>query len=113
MDATVILAEHFEQSGRKHHVTILPPFAVLDVNDHSLAVDRGRRQFNGLGDSQTGRIANGQYHPVFQVLDGIETPAGLVGAHHYRQRSRLAAGRHDLFEPPIALERDVVEKSDR
>jgi len=83
------------------------------VNDHSLTVDCGRRQLDGLGDSQTRRVADGQDHPVFPIFDGVEKPADLVGAHHHWQRLRLAAGRDDLFETPITLERDVVEKSDR
>src|SRR5271167_1451654 len=103
MDATVILAENFEQSGRKHHVTILPPFAVLDVNDHSFTVDRGRRQFDGLGDSQTRRVADGQDHPVLPVLDGVEnrlTSSGLITTGNswgLRQVGTTCSRRHSRW----------------
>ena len=49
---------------------------------------------------------------MLPVLDGVEKPADLVGAHHYRERPGLAASRHDLFETPVTLERNIVKKSD-
>jgi hypothetical protein len=36
---------------REHHIPILLSLALLDTQDHALAVDRGRRERNGLGDA--------------------------------------------------------------
>ena len=45
-------------------------------------------------------------------LDGIEEPQNLIAAQHDGKSLRLAASRDDLFDPPVSLGRDLVEKAD-
>ena len=108
-----VAAQDVEQHGREHHVAVLPPFALLDADDHPLAVDRRRRQADRLGDPQTRRIADGQDDAMLQHVDGIKEPADLVAAQHDRQLMRLAAGGDDLVDVPLPPERDLVEKAQR
>ena len=58
-DAPVV-AQDVQQLGREHDVAVLPPFALLDADDHALAVDRRRRQADCLGNPQTRGVADGQ-----------------------------------------------------
>ena len=44
--------------------------------------------------------------------DGIEKAGDLVAAQDDGKSLRLAAGRDDLFDAPVALERDLVEEAD-
>ena len=55
----IVVAENAQEFGREHDVAVLAPLAFLDANDHALAVDRGRLQADGFGDSQTGRVTDG------------------------------------------------------
>ncbi|MGB2886636.1 MAG: hypothetical protein WBC04_02965, partial [Candidatus Acidiferrales bacterium] len=52
--------QDLQQLRREHHVPVLLTFALLDTQDHSLAVDRGESESNGLGDAQAGCVAGGQ-----------------------------------------------------
>src|SRR5437762_5602365 len=47
--------QDLEESLREHNVAIFLPFALLDPDDHTFAVDRGRGEGDGLGDTQPGR----------------------------------------------------------
>jgi hypothetical protein len=42
------------------YVAIFLSFALLDTQDHALAVDGGRCERNGLGDAQAGGVAGGR-----------------------------------------------------
>ena len=39
LQAPPVCAEFVEQEGAEHHVTVLSPFAALDVNHHPFAID--------------------------------------------------------------------------
>ena len=41
---------------------------MFDPDDHALAVDRGRREADGFGDPQTGRVTDGQDHVVDRLI---------------------------------------------
>src|SRR3954469_9651869 len=49
-------AENVEQAWRQHRITVSAAFAVLDVDQHPRAVDRGDLQARNLADPQTRRI---------------------------------------------------------
>ena len=71
-NGAVVVSEDVQQLGREHHVAVLPPLALLDADGHALAVDRGRRQADRLGNPQTRRVADGQDHAVLEALDSVE-----------------------------------------
>jgi hypothetical protein len=48
----------------------------------------------------------------FGISTASRKLADLVAAQHRRQALRLAAGRDDLFNAPVALERDLIEEAD-
>jgi len=49
-------AQDLQQCGREHDLTIFLPFALIDTNDHALAIDVGRLQSHHFGDAQTGSV---------------------------------------------------------
>ena len=67
-----IVPEHIEQLGRQHDIAVFPAFALLNPDDHALAVDRGGLEADGFGNSQTGRVTDGQNHAVLQVVHGAQ-----------------------------------------
>ena len=86
---------------------------LLYANDHSLAVDRGRLQVDGLGYPQTGRITGRQNRAPFEVPHMSEQMHNLFSADDLQQIPRLLAGWDDIFESPIFLESDLVEEAGR
>jgi hypothetical protein len=62
------LSQNLQQLRGEHYVAILHSFALLDSQDHALAVDGRGRKCNGFGDAQAGSVACRQ--------DGTVLPAG-------------------------------------
>src|SRR5208283_2993497 len=50
----------------------------LHADDHPLAVDRRWRQADRFGDTQAGRVADGQDGAMLPAVDGVEEPGDLV-----------------------------------
>src|SRR3954453_18713088 len=46
-------AQQFEQMRRQHHVAVFAAFALIDANDHALAVDVADLERDHLGGAQT------------------------------------------------------------
>jgi len=76
-------------------------------------LDCGRRQADRLGNAQARGVADGQDDAMLQQLDGIEKAYDLIAAQYDGQPLRLAAGRNDIVDAPLPLERDLVEEADR
>ena len=108
-----IVAQDLQELGRQHHVAVFLAFALLDADDHSLAVDVGGLQLNRLRDAQAGGIARGQDGVVFDVGDAAEEPLNFLGTEDDRQLLRLLGKRQDLFRRPVPFERHTVEKAQR
>ena len=53
-----IVAQKIEQPGRQHHLAILPPFALHDMDEHPVAVDIAGGEIANLGSSQTCTVRN-------------------------------------------------------
>ena len=68
--------QDLEQRRGEHHVAILLPLALLDAEDHLLAVDRGNRQVHGFRDAQTRRAASRENHPLLGKRDALEVGMG-------------------------------------
>lgn len=96
-----IVAQDLQELGRQHHVAVLLAFALLDADDHPLAVDARGLQLNRLRDAQAGGIACGQDGVVFDVEDAAEELLNFLGAEDDRQLLRLLGEREDLFRRPV------------
>jgi len=51
-------AQQFEQMWRQHHVTVFTAFALLDADDHALAVDVADLERDQLGGAQTRAVSH-------------------------------------------------------
>lgn len=83
------IAQGLQELGRQHNVAVLLAFALLDANDHSLAVNARGLQLNRFPDAQAGGIASGQDGVVFDVEDATEEPLNFLGTEDDRQPLRL------------------------
>src|SRR6202789_2904388 len=77
-----------------------------------MAVDRRWRQADRFGDTQAGRVADGQDGAMLPAVDGVEEPGDLVLAEHGRKLLRLATGGDDLVDAPNPPQGDLLEKAD-
>ena len=50
MGTLPIVPEHGQQFGRQHDIAIFVAFALVNPNDHALAIDRSGLEADGLGD---------------------------------------------------------------
>jgi hypothetical protein len=73
-------AQDLQQSGREHYVTILLAFALVDMDDHALAIDVGGFQTYRLGDAQTSSVAGSQDCAVLGAVDAAEKLQDLLRA---------------------------------
>ncbi len=62
-----VSAQHLQKLGREHDIAVLPPFTLLNTDDHPLSVDGDRFQVNGLSDPQASGITGRQDRPVLDV----------------------------------------------
>ena len=113
MGALPIVPEHIEEFGRQHDIAVFPAFALLNPDDHALAVDRGGFEADGFGNPQTGRVTDGQDHAVLQVVHGAQEPRDFVLAQHDGKLLRLTAGGDVVLDNPGPFEGDGVEEPQR
>ena len=72
------VAQQFEQTRRKHHVAVLAAFALLDADEHPLAVDVGDLERDDLGGAQARAIGHAQRRLVLEPGRRIEQPRHLL-----------------------------------
>src|ERR1051326_3406545 len=72
------------------HVAILVALALLDPDDHPLAVDVGDLERDHLAGAQARPIAHAQSRLVLEPGCGIEEARNLFRAEHHWQLARLA-----------------------
>jgi hypothetical protein len=108
-----IVAELDRQFGRQHDIAIFVAFALINPDQHVLAVNRSRLEADGLGDLQTGRVTDGQNHAMLQVVHGAQVARHFVLAQYDRKLFCLAAGGDVVLDNPVTLGRDGVEKNRR
>src|SRR4051812_32801569 len=103
-------AENVEQAWRQHRITVSAAFAVLDVDQHPRAVDRGDLQARNLADLQARRISRRQRDTVAQARNRVQKADDLRGIEHRRKLLGLPAADdpRDGFRLP---ERDAVEEA--
>ena len=105
-------AQQVEQARREHDVTVLAAFALLDANDHLLAVDVGDLERDHLGGAQAGAVGYAQRRLVLQPRRGIEQPRHFLGAQHHRQLAGLVDER-GVLDDIVAPERDPEKETQR
>jgi hypothetical protein len=94
-------------------IAVFPAFALLNPDDHALAVDRGGRKADGFGNSQTGRVTDGQHHPVLQVIHGTRETRHFFLAQNDGQILGLMAGGDIVLDDPGSLEGEGAEEPER
>jgi len=65
-----------------------------------VGVDGVGRKADGFGDSQTGRVTDGEDHAVLQIVDGRKEACHLVLAHHHGRPLRLLASGDVVLDKP-------------
>jgi hypothetical protein len=104
-----IVPEDGKQFGRQHDIAVFAAFALINPDDHALAIDRRGFEADCFGYPQTGRITDGQDHAVLQVVHGAQKARDFVLAHNDGKLFRLTAGGN-ILDSPWPLEGDGVEK---
>jgi hypothetical protein len=102
-------AQQVEQMGGEHDVAVLASLALLNADQHPLAVDVADLQAGGLGGAQPGAVGDAQRRPILQPGGRPQQPRHLVRAQHHRQPLRLAKERH-LLDHLAPAERHLVEE---
>ena len=104
-----VLAEDRQQPRREHHVAVLVPLALADVDDHAGAVDVLDAEPGDLGEPQPAGVGGHEQRAVLGVLQRVEEPGHLVLAEDDRELlGRLGAG--DLLDDPLPAQGDAVEE---
>ena len=85
---------------------------MFNPDDHALAVDRGRREADGFGNSEAGRVTDRQHHAVLRIVHGGEETRDFILARHDRKLLRLTAGGDSLLDNPWPLQSDDVEEAE-
>jgi len=91
----------------------LHSFALLDAQDHALAIDGGGRKSDGFGDAQAGCVACGQNGTMLSALDTVKELKDFLGTKDHGQRLRLFRSGDDVLEGPVLLESHFVEEAQR
>jgi hypothetical protein len=111
MGALPIVPKHRQQFGRQHDIAVFMAFALINPDDHALAINRSGLKANGFGYPQAGRITHRQDHSVLQVVDGAQKAPDFVLAQNDRKLLRFTAGGNIILDNPRPLEGDGIEKS--
>ena len=79
-----VLAECFQESGTERHITVFASFALVNVDDHALAVDVLDSQANQFAPSHAGRIQRHENGARLQIAGGVDQTSDLLRAQHAR-----------------------------
>src|SRR6266478_5073533 len=93
--------QDLQELWREHHIPIFLSFALLDTQDHALAVDRWRCECDGLGDAQACCIAGGQDGAMFPARDAIKELGDFFRTQDDGQFLRFLGSGNHLFKGPI------------
>jgi hypothetical protein len=103
-------SEHDQQFGRQHDIAIFMAFALVNPNDHALAIDRSWLEADSFGDPQTSRVTDGQKDAVLKIVHRPQEARNFVLAQNNGKLFRLTAGGNIVFDSPWPLEGNGVEK---
>src|SRR5260370_15976853 len=83
--APPIGAQNIVQTRRQHRVAVLSAFAAFDMDQLSLAVDRGDLQAANLPDAEPSCVCRRQRNTVAQSHNGLQEARDLFGSQNGRQ----------------------------
>jgi hypothetical protein len=78
-------AQQFEQMWRQHHVAVFATLALLDADDHALAVDVADLERDHLGGAQASPVGHTQCRLVFEPRRRLQQSRHFLRAEHDRQ----------------------------
>ena len=99
-----IVPEHRQQFGRQHDIAIFVALALVDPNDHALAIDRSGLEAEGFGDSQTGGVTDG---PKAVRLKASEN--GMIT----EERANALSDEDLVFLPGFSMAQEISDLSGR
>src|SRR5712692_413970 len=85
MDTLAVRSEYPEQALAQHHVAVLRPFAVADVDEHPATVDVIDLQGASLRNAQSSTVGSHQNGTVLDRLHGSEKAFHLFTGQDIRQ----------------------------
>jgi hypothetical protein len=104
--------QQVEQARREHDVTVLAAFALLDADDHALAVNVGDLERDDFGGAQAGAVGHAQRRLVLKPRRGSEQPLHLLDAEHYWQLARLV-NEMGVLDDIVTPQRDPEKEPQR
>ena len=99
-----IVPEHRQQFGRQHDIAIFVALALVDPNDHALAIDRSGLEADGFGDLQTGGVTDG---PKAVRLQASEN--GMIT----EERANALSDEDLVFLPGFSMAQEISDLSGR
>ena len=94
--------QQFEQLRREHRVAILAALALLDTEQHALAVDVVDLEVRDLGHAQARAIGDAERGLVLEARCGFEQPRRFLDAEHIRQLAVIARDHQGARQiPPL------------
>src|SRR5262249_40678817 len=105
------VAQDLQQLCGKHHISIHPPFALFDSDDHSLAIDITNLQADSLRDTQSGSVADSQNRAMFNAPHRAQKLQNLFRTQDDRQLMGHLGRWNDFFQAPVLTKGDFVEKT--
>src|SRR5277367_33733 len=106
------VAQQLQQLRGEHDKAILLPLALLDAQQHALAVDIRDLQPDHLGYAQTGPIGHAERHLVFDAWGGGQKSRNFLGAQHDRRPARLA-NQNQTPDKIVPFERYLEKEAKR
>src|ERR1041385_7094607 len=106
------IPQSFQQLGGEHDVAIFLALALIHPDDHALAIDIDGLQANGFGDTQASRVASGQDGAMLGAGHTIQELQYLLWTENHGQLLRLLGRRNDVFQGPIPMQGDLIEKAE-
>jgi hypothetical protein len=106
-------SQDLQQFWGEHDVAILHSLALLDSQDHALAIDGGGCKSDGFGDAQAGGVAGGQDGTVLPAPHTGQKLQDFLGTEDHRQGLRPFRSGDDVGEGPVLFESDFIQEAKR
>jgi hypothetical protein len=107
-----IATQNVEEPRRQHCIPIPAALAVLDVDQHPLAVDRADLQSCHFSDPQACGVGCRQRDTIAQSCNRFQEAPDLLSAENRRKPLRLLAS-DDTLERLLVTKRDAVKEPQR
>jgi|SRR6516164_550681 hypothetical protein len=105
------LAKNLKQFGGEHDIAIFLSLALLDANDHPLAINVTGLESHGLGQTQARGIAGGQDGAVFAIGEAAEKLQDFLGTENDGQFLGHLGSGNDFVHVPLAAQRYFVKET--